>query len=68
MSPLVWQCHGCDSFRDDEWISVAHLKVPLFGAMPPVQLNARYCNDRLECLILVAAVLDKWAAPLRVAR
>jgi hypothetical protein len=65
---IVWQCHGCGEIRDDEWISVAHLKVPFFGAPPAVQLNARYCNDRVACLFAVGHVLEKWAEPLRAAR
>lgn len=67
MNALVWQCHGCGEIRDDEWISVAHLKIHERGPLPALQFNARYCNDRASCLAAVAKVLEGWADHLRLA-
>jgi len=62
MSPVVWPCHACGQYRDDPWISVAHRKVLHPSLLfDPLQLNARYCNDRPLCLIRVASLLDVWA-------
>jgi hypothetical protein len=61
----TWKCHACGVERENQFISVAHRKVEM--PRPPgsvVQLNARYCNDRPECLRRVPDVLDEWAAPL----
>ncbi len=64
MSSVVWRCHGCGEYRDDEWISVAHRKVELPPLRQVVQLNGRYCNDRVECLKKCADWLDEQAVTL----
>jgi hypothetical protein len=66
MTAPVWQCHGCGEFRDDEWISVAHHKIAARGPLPPIQLNARYCNDRTSCLVAAAKVLETWRDLVRL--
>jgi len=61
----TWTCHACGAERLNQFVSVAHRKVEMprpRGSV--VQLNARYCNDRAECLRRVPDVLDEWAGPL----
>lgn len=64
--PVTWTCHACGERRPDLFISVAHRKVDLTkGALRQVvQINARYCNDRPECLRKVPDELDELAEPL----
>jgi len=64
VSSVTWPCHGCGEWREDEWISVAHCKVPSSALKQTVQLNARYCNDRTPCLHKVADLLEDWACKL----
>jgi hypothetical protein len=65
---IVWSCHACGAIRDDQWISVAIRKVQLVDLPGPIQFNARYCNDRAQCLLVVVAVLDGWVNRLFVAK
>jgi hypothetical protein len=53
---LSWTCHVCGENRPDSAISVAHR--PLRGMedrYPQVRFNARYCNDRIECITVATA-------------
>jgi hypothetical protein len=68
--PITWTCQACGDRRPDALISVAHRKVnmELTGLRQVVQINARYCNDRPECLRRIPDDLDQAAAPLEKER
>ena len=68
MSETVWRCDACGNWREDRWISVAHLRFAYPPLAEPVQLNAKYCNDLPECLRAVADVLERWRSTFKVAR
>jgi hypothetical protein len=64
--PITWTCHICGDRRPDHFISVAHRKVDMTptGHRQVVQINARYCNDRSDCLRKASDELDAMAAPM----
>jgi predicted RNA-binding Zn-ribbon protein involved in translation (DUF1610 family) len=59
----TWTCNACGDRRDDNFISVAHRKMIGPGGRGSWQINARYCNDRPDCLRQIPAWLDAAAAP-----
>lgn len=63
MSTVSWTCHACGALREDEWISVAKLRVQMPHDIDGhvVTMNARYCNDRLACLRGAADRLALWS-------
>lgn len=48
---LKWTCHVCGSERPDNRISVFKRDISLSHGLPvgTVQMNIRYCNDRMDC-------------------
>jgi predicted RNA-binding Zn-ribbon protein involved in translation (DUF1610 family) len=65
-SDHTWECHACGERRPDAFISVAHRKVRFLAPRGEgvSQINARYCNDRPDCLRKVPDWLDRVAKPL----
>jgi predicted RNA-binding Zn-ribbon protein involved in translation (DUF1610 family) len=62
----TWPCNACGETRPDIFISVAHRKVRWLAPRGTgvVQINARYCNDRPDCLRRIPEWLDGLAAPM----